>query len=94
LNKQITLDQLVELAKVADGDEYFDFGMLEIDEEHLYKVVAGAVCKNYMNTPADSRDIIYLSSIINLQVKNFALACNNTRLLNTISSLTNKLNSK
>jgi hypothetical protein len=93
LAKKITVDQLIELAKVADDDS-FDFGMLEFNEEELYKTVAGAVCKNYMSTAADYRDVIYLSSIINLQVKNFALTCSNAKLLNTISSLKAKLEKK
>jgi hypothetical protein len=93
LAKKITVDQLIELAKYADEDS-FDFGMSDFDEEELYKTVAGAVCKNYMNTSADYRDVIYLSSIINLQVKNFALTYNNTKLLNTICNLKAKLEKK
>lgn len=94
MSKKITVDQLIELAKVADGEESFDFGMLDFDEEQLYRTVAGAVCKNYLKTSADYRDVIYLSSIINLQVKNFALTYNNAKLLETISNLKVKLDKK
>lgn len=90
LSKSITLSQIIELAKVADSDP-IDFGMIEIDEEKVYKTIAVAALDAFNRSDPDTRNIVYLASIINLHVKNYVLNMEKLELHRTISRLTKQL---
>jgi len=90
LSKPITLDQVIELAKIADS-EPIDFGMIEIDEETVYKRIALCTIDSFNKTEAETRDIVYLASVINLHVKNYVLTMEKIELHNTVARLTNQL---
>jgi hypothetical protein len=90
LSKPITLDQIIELAKIADP-EPIDFGMIEIDEETVYKRVAIATLEGLNKTDPATKDIVYLASFINLHVKNYVLNMEKIELHNTIVRLTKQI---
>ena len=90
MSKPITLDQIIELAKIADS-EPIDFGMIEIDEELVYKRIALATLEGLNKTDPASKDIVYLASVINLHVKNYVLNMEKQELHATISRLTKQI---
>jgi hypothetical protein len=90
LSKPITLDQVIELAKIADS-EPIDFGMIEIDEETVYTKIALAAIDGFNKTEAETRDIVYLASVINLHVKNYVLNMEKHQLHATVARLIKQL---
>lgn len=65
----ISVDQLVELAKEVESEDPIDWGMLAIDEDTAYRVIASQVVELY-----NSNDqITMLASITKLIVENFVL---------------------
>jgi hypothetical protein len=90
LSKSITLSQIIELARIADS-EPIDFGMIEIDEEKVYKTIAVAALDAFNRADPETRDIVYLASIINLHVKNYILNMEKLELHRTINRLNKKL---
>jgi hypothetical protein len=67
------IEQLVELAQEVESEDPIDWGMLSVNESDAYRMIATSVLENYLNTDADSRDIMMLSTIVKLTVENFAL---------------------
>jgi hypothetical protein len=90
LSNQITISQLIDLAKVADP-EPIDFGMIEIDEEEVFERIALAAVESLKKAEPATKDIVYLASIINLHVKNYILNMEKYELLSTIHRLNAKL---
>jgi hypothetical protein len=90
VSAKLTLEQLIELARAADNDPV-DFGMIEVDEDDIYKSLAIAVYKGFKKAAPETKDIVYLASTINLQVRNFVLAQEKVKLLDTISRLQRKI---
>jgi hypothetical protein len=90
LSKPITLSQIIELARVADS-EPIDFGMIEIDEEEVYKRIALAALDGFNKTEPATKDIVYLASVINLHVKNYILNMEKHQLHATVARLTKQL---
>jgi hypothetical protein len=84
--KYMTLvQQLVELAQEIESEDPIDWGMLSVNENDAYAMIATSVLENYLNTDADSRDIMMLATVVKLTVENFVL---NLKLLkgNHVSS--------
>ena len=90
MSKPITLDQVIELARIADP-EPIDFGMIEIDEEEVYKRVALCTLEGFKNTEPATKDIVYLASVINLHVRNYVLTMEKHQLHATVARLTKQL---
>jgi hypothetical protein len=67
------VEQIVELAKEIEHEDPIDWGMLNIDEDEAFKLIAPSVLANYLLLDKDSRDIMMLSTIVKLTVENFAL---------------------
>lgn len=65
----INVDQLVELAKEVESEDPIDWGMLAIDEEAAYRLIATHVIELY-NT---NDQLTMLASITKLIVENFVL---------------------
>lgn len=65
----ISVDQLVELAKAVEMEDPIDWGMLAIDEDAAYKLIASQVIEIY-NT---NDQVTMLASITKLIVENFVL---------------------
>jgi len=67
------VQQLVELAQEIESEDPIDWGMLSVSEHDAYVMVATSVLENYLNTDADSRDIMMLATVVKLTVENFVL---------------------
>jgi hypothetical protein len=67
------VDQLVELAKEIESEDPIDFGMLQVDEEGAYKLMATNVLEMYLNNDKETRDMILLATVVKLTVENFCL---------------------
>jgi hypothetical protein len=67
------VEQIIELAKEIEHEDPIDWGMLNIDEDEAFKLIAPSVLTNYLLLDKDSRDIMMLSTIVKLTVENFAL---------------------
>ena len=65
----ISVDQLVELAKEVETEDPIDWGMLAVDEDSAYRLIASQVIELY-NT---NDQITMLASITKLIVENFVL---------------------
>ncbi len=65
----ISVDQLVELAKEVENADPIDWGMLAIDEDNAYRLIASQVIEIY-NT---NDQVTMLASITKLIVENFVL---------------------
>lgn len=65
----ISVEQLVELAREVESEDPIDWGMLSIDEDTAYRIIASQVIELY-----NSNDqITMLASITKLIVENFVL---------------------
>lgn len=67
------VEQIVELAKEIEHEDPIDWGMLNIDENEAFIMLAPSVLENYLLLDKDSRDIMMLSMVLKLTVENFAL---------------------
>ena len=67
------VEQIVELAKEIEHEDPIDWGMLNIDEDEAFMLIAPSVLENYLLLDKDSRDIMLLSMVLKLTVENFAL---------------------
>jgi len=65
----ISVEQLVELAKEVENEDPIDWGMLSIDEDTAYRIIASQVLEIY-NT---NDQLTMLASITKLIVENFVL---------------------
>jgi hypothetical protein len=73
----ISLEQLVELAKEVENTDPIDWGMLQVDEDTVYRLIASQVLELY-NT---NDQVTMLASITKLIVENFVL---NMKLLQKV----------
>jgi hypothetical protein len=83
----ITLEQLVELAKQAEYKNPIEWGELTIKEDDIYAAFAFSMYKAYSSMDPETKDLVLLASIIKLQTENFALGQHQKLLLNTIAEL-------
>lgn len=90
MSNTVTLDQIIELARIADP-EPIDFGMIEIDEELVYKKIALAAIDSFNKTEPATKEIVYLAATINLHVRNYVLNMEKYQLHSTIDRLTKQL---
>ena len=65
----ISVEQLVELAKEVETEDPIDWGMLAVDEEAAYRLVASQVIEIY-NT---NDQVTMLATITKMVVENFVL---------------------
>ena len=67
------VEQIVELAKEIEHEDPIDWGMLNINEDEAFRLIAPSVLENYLLLDKDSRDIMMLATVVKLTVENFAL---------------------
>ena len=65
----LSVKQLAELAKEVETEDPIDWGMLAIDEDHAYELIASQVLELY-NT---NDQYALLASVTKLIVENFVL---------------------
>lgn len=66
----LSIDDLVELAKEVEVTDPIDWGMLNIDEDNAYRLIATSVLEQF-SQPLDQPTI--LATITKLIVENFVL---------------------
>ena len=71
--KGLTVEQLVELAKEVENEDPIDWGMLNIDENEAYKLIAFNVLDMFKDTEEDAKEVVMLTTITKLVVENFVL---------------------
>lgn len=67
------VNQLVELAKEIETEDPIDFGMLGVDEDTAFTLMATAVLEMYLGNDKDTREMILLATVVKLTVENFCL---------------------
>jgi hypothetical protein len=67
------VEQLVELAKEIETEDPIDFGMLRVDEDVAFTLMATSVLEMYLNNDPEDRDMILLATVVKLTVENFCL---------------------
>jgi hypothetical protein len=67
------IETIVSLAKEIESEDPIDFGMLDIDEELAYHLIANKFIEVYLSNDKDDRDTILLATAVKLAVENFAL---------------------
>jgi hypothetical protein len=81
------VEQIIELAKEIEHEDSIDWGMLNIDEEQAFNMIAPSIVANYLLMDKDNRDLMMLSTILKLTVENFVL---NVKLLENKPSSSKK----
>lgn len=71
--KSISVEELISLAKEVESEDTIDWGMLNIDENEAYKLIALNVLEMFGETEEDAREAIMLTTIVKLVVENFVL---------------------
>jgi len=66
------INQIVELAKEVETEDPIDWGMLNIDEDAAYRLIALNVA-NHLNVNDENSKITMLAVITKLTVENFIL---------------------
>lgn len=83
----ITIEQLIDLAKHAEYKNPIEWGELPVDENQIYTAFAKAMYAAYINSDHATKDLVLLASLVKIQTENFALGQYNKLLLNTIAEL-------
>ena len=86
----VTIEQLVELAKQAEYKNPIEWGEIPVDEDSVYTAFAHAMYSAYTRTDPATKDLVLLASLVKLQTENFALGQQNKLLLSTIAELQDK----
>ena len=66
------IDRIVSIAQEVESEDPIDWGMLEINEEDAYKLIAMNVVNQFSNFDINEREVM-LATIIKLVVENFTL---------------------
>jgi len=90
LTLNITVEQLVDLAKQAEYKNPIEWGELPVEEDVIYTAFAHAMYNAYVRTDPTTRDLVLLASLVKLQTENFALGQHQKILLNSIAALQDK----
>lgn len=67
------VEQLVEIAKEVEVGDPIDWGMLSIDEDSAYTLIANGILESYLMSDKDDRDMIMLATAVKLVVENMVL---------------------
>jgi hypothetical protein len=70
---KVSVDHLIEIAREVETQDPIDWGMLAIDEQQAYRLIALNLVEFFENTNDQDRDTILMSTIVKLTVENFVL---------------------
>lgn len=74
MNNQSTIvNDLAELAALIEIGDPIDWGMLTVDEQSTYQLMASQVLELYGSLDADQREMTMLATIVKLVVENFVI---------------------
>jgi hypothetical protein len=65
----LTVDELVEIAKEVEAEDPIDWGLLSVDEESAYRLMAMHVLEMF----SDNDQATTMATIVKLLVENFML---------------------
>lgn len=77
------VDQLAKLAMSVEIDDPIDWGMLQLSEESVYRLMSSNVLEMYLSEDKDSREMIMLATTVKLVVENYVL---NLKLMESIQN--------
>ena len=75
------VEQLAHLAQQVEVDDPIDWGMLEIEEDDAYMLMASNVLEMYLSEHKHHREMVMLATTVKLVVENLVL---NMRLIEAI----------
>ena len=67
------VEQLVAIAQEIEVTDPIDWGLLAVDENTVYNVMASNVLENYLSGEPEERDMLLLATTVKLIVENFVL---------------------
>lgn len=70
---KITVQQLAEIAQEADMQDPIDWGMLSINEDEAFLMMAANVIEQMETVPTDQREYVAMATVTKLLVENFVL---------------------
>lgn len=73
MNTQATIPQIAALAKEAEIQDPIDWGMLAINEDQAYMMMASNVVEQVSSLPDSQQQIIMMATMTKLLVENFVL---------------------
>ena len=77
MKKEITKTEyvgiLVDLAQEIDIKDSIEWGMLNVNEQQAFELMANSVVDQIHSLPEDQREIIMMASLTKLLVENFVL---------------------
>lgn len=79
MRKQITIEQLADLAQEAESMDPIDWDQFNTTKEFVYRLMASAVIEQIESQKDDQKMFIAMASLTKLLVENFVL---NARLKN------------
>lgn len=87
MDKNITREQLIDIAKQAQEIKELDWGMIPISEDAVFSKITDAVVSGYGSLSGEYKDLVLLAAVISLSVQTFVLNQQKLELLNTIHNL-------
>lgn len=70
----MNVDEIIEIALEIDSEDPIDWGLLNIDEQNSYRLIALSVLEMFSEwNKIDNKDLIAASTITKLIVENFVL---------------------
>jgi len=70
---KVSVDQLIEIAREVETEDPIDWGMLAINENEAYRLIALNLVEIFENVNYQDRDTVLMSMIVKLTVENFVL---------------------
>jgi len=70
---KVSVDQLIEISREVETEDPIDWGMLAVDEDEAYRLIALNLVEMFENINYQDRDTVLMSMIVKLTVENFVL---------------------
>ena len=70
---RITVEDVVRTAQDVGSTDPIDWGMLAVDEESAYRMIAASMVEHYESLDPQDRDLMLLATATKLVVENFVL---------------------
>jgi hypothetical protein len=87
LTKNITREQLIDVAKQAQEIKELDWGMIPISEDAVFSKITDAIVTGYGSIDSDYKDLVLLAALVSLSVQTFVLNQQKLELLHTVREL-------
>ena len=71
--KLADLNTIIELAKEVENGDPIDWGMLAVNEDDAYKLIATSMLEYFICITGEDRELAMMATIVKLAVENFVL---------------------